>query len=290
MKRTRGEKWFQVFNLFILIIVALVVVLPLINIIAISISNKEAVAGGTVLFWPQGFNIEAYKMILDNPTFVRSLVNTVFITSVSTVIAITLMLMVAYSLTQDFLGKKFFVYFFVLTMYFSGGLIPTYLVVSMVLNLRNTYWALILPGLLSMFYIIVIRSQIEAIPDSILEAANIDGAGDYRIVFQIVVPLIIPTIAAVSMFIALAKWNSWFGAMLYTDSKDFWTLQYFLRIVVFEKFINAANSTEALEVSPVPEKNFRMAAIILTAAPIVCIYPFVQKYFVKGIISGGVKG
>ena len=290
MKRTTGEKWFQILNLFILILIAAVIVLPLFNIISISVSSKEAVTKGTVAFWPKGFNTDAYKMILGNPTYIRSLVNTVFITIVSTCIAIVIMLMVAYSLTREFLGKKFFVYFFVLTMYFSGGLIPTYLVVSKYLNLRNTYWALILPGLLTMFYIIVIRSQIERIPDSILEAAYIDGAGEYRIVFQIVLPLLIPTIAAVCMFIALAKWNSWFGAMIYTDHKEFWTLQYFLRVVVFDKFINAANSTEALEESPVPEENFRMAAIILVAAPIVCIYPFVQKYFVKGIIAGGVKG
>ena len=290
MKKTTGEKWFQAFDVFILILIAGAVVLPLLNIIAISVSSKEAVTKGTVFFWPKGFNIDAYKMVLGNPTYLRALVNTVYITVASTCIAIVVTMMVAYALTRDFLGKKSVVYFFVLTMYFSGGLIPTYLVVSMFLNLRNTYWALILPGLLSMFYIIVIRSQIETIPDSILEAAHIDGAGEYRILFQIVLPLIIPTLAAVCMFIALAKWNSWFGAMIYTDHKKYWTLQYFLRVVVFDKFINAANSTEALEESPVPEENFRMTAIILVAAPIVCIYPFVQKYFVKGIITGGVKG
>jgi len=176
-------------------------------------------------------------------------------------------------------------------MYFSGGLIPTYIVVTKYLNLRNNYLSLILPGLISVFYVIVVRSQIESMPSSIFEAAYIDGAGEFQTVFQIVLPIIAPTIAAISMFYALGKWNMWFNVMIYTDHEEFWTLQYFLRVVVFDKFIASRDNTMMTEVEKaIPEENFRMAAIVLVAAPIVAIYPFVQKYFVKGIITGSVKG
>jgi len=235
--------------------------------------------------------LAAYVQILGSMLFLRSLANTVGLTVIGTFLSIMLTLMVSYALTKNFLGKKFVTYFFVLTMYFSGGLIPTYLVVAKYLGLRNNYLALILPYLINVFYIIVMRSQIENIPSSIFDAAYIDGANEYQTVFQIVLPMIAPTIAAISMFFALGKWNSWFPVMIYTDYEKFWTVQYYLRIVVFSKFIEARDSAElVLKEMQIPEENFRMAAIIVVALPIVSIYPFVQKYFVKGIVSGAVKG
>jgi len=291
MKRTLGEKVFQYFDAIIMLCILAIIIFPFMNIISLSVSSREAILTNSVSLWPKGFNLAAYGKILGSMLFLRSLVNTIGITVIGTFLAVMLTLMVSYALTKDFLGKKFVTYYFLITMYFSGGLIPTYLVVAKYLNLRNTYLALILPYLISVFYIIVMRSQIENIPSSIFDAAYIDGANEYQTVFQIVLPTIAPTIAAISMFFALGKWNSWFPVMIYTDYDKFWTLQYYLRIVVFSKFLEAKNSTELiLEEAQIPEENFRMAAIVLVALPIVSIYPFVQKYFVKGIISGAVKG
>jgi putative aldouronate transport system permease protein len=261
------------------------------NVLSLSISSRDAILARSVTIWPKGFELGAYFQILRNQVFFRSLINTIGITIVATFTAVILTLMVAYALTREFLGKKFVTYFFVITMYFSGGLIPTYIVITKYLQLRNSYLALILPGLISVFYVIVMRSQIENMPSSIIEAAYIDGAGEFQMVFQIVLPIIASTIAAISMFYALAKWNMWFPVMIYTDRESFWTLQYFLRVVIFDKFLAANDSGTFTESEKlIPEENFRMAAIVLVAAPIVSIYPFIQKFFVKGIISGSVKG
>lgn len=291
MKKSLGEKIFQYFNILFMLAVIAIIILPFMNIISLSVSDREAILSNSVFLWPKGFNFAAYKKIIGSMVFIRSLINTIGIVVIGTFISIILTLMVSYALTKDFLGKKFATYYFLITMYFSGGLIPTYLIVTKYLNLRNTYAALILPYLISVFYIIVMRSQIENIPSSIFDAAYIDGANEFQTVFKIVLPTIIPTIAAISMFFALNKWNSWFPVMIYTDYEEFWTLQYYLRVVVLSKFLEARDSTELiLEEAQIPEENFRMAAIILVALPIVSIYPFVQKYFVKGIISGAVKG
>lgn len=291
MKRNFSTEIFNVFNIFIMILIVAVIIFPFMNIISLSLSDGNAILDNSVSLWPKGINLAAYEKILKSAVFLRSLANTIGLTIISTLLAIILTLMVSYALTKDFLGKKVISYYFIITMYFSGGLIPTYLVIAKYLSLRNTYWALILPYLISVFYIIVMRSQIENIPSSIFDAAYIDGANEYQTVFIIVFPIITPTIAAISMFFALGKWNSWFPVMVYTDYESFWTVQYYLRVVVFSKFIEAKSKAEmTLKESQIPEENFRMAAIILAALPIVSIYPFVQKYFVKGIISGAVKG
>jgi putative aldouronate transport system permease protein len=197
--------------------------------------------------------------------------------------------MVAYAMSKPyFYGKKFITYYLVVTMYFSGGLIPTYLWISSYLKLGNTYSAYILPLLVNVFYVIVIRSQLEAIPQDILDSGYIDGASEIRILFKIIFPLIMPTIAAVSMFLALARWNMWYPVLLYATRDKMWTLQYYLRNVVFESMLE--HTTQKLIDDIIPAKNYQMASIILVALPIVTIYPFIQKYFVKGILAGSVKG
>lgn len=179
-------------------------------------------------------------------------------------------------------------------MYFNGGLIPTYIWVARYLKMYNTYYALILPGLVSVFYIIVIRTQIEQIPASLTEAAIIDGANQFQVLFKVVIPAIKPTIAAICMFLVLGKWNSWFDVLVYIREKDKWMLQYYLREVVFTASLSKdlqdmaqVKLDSAIYVSP---ENFKMAAIILVALPVLCVYPFVQKYFVKGVLVGSVKG
>jgi len=268
------------------------IVLPILNIISISFSSNEAVVSNTVGLLPKGFQTGAYVKILTDNVFLRSLLNTVGVTAVGSVLSVLIITMAAYSMSKKFFGKKFFTYFFVVSMYFAGGLIPTYLLISKYLNMRNTYLAYILPTLVNVFYMIVLRTQIESLPSSLMDAAQIDGASEYHIIFLIVLPLITPTIAAITMFIALNKWNLWYPVLLYTSKQELWTLQYFLRAMVFDKLLAAMSNPElntASEsiISPI---NFQMASIILVALPIVSIYPFVQKYFVKGILTGAVKG
>ena len=274
-----------------MLLIMIVIIFPILNIMSVSVSDADAIRRNAVSFYPIGFNTDAYADILDNPAFTQSLVNTVFTTIVGTFISILMTLIVSYCMSREFPGKKIYTYFLVFTMYFSGGLIPTYITYTKYLHLRNTYAVLILPAIVNVFYIIVMRSQIEALPQSIFEAAYIDGASEIKTAFFITLPMISPTIAAISMFFALGFWNSWYNVMVYEDFQTHWTLQYFLRVVVFEKFLIAeSENTQFMIEDTIPAENFRMAAIVLTAAPIVAIYPFVQKYFVKGIIAGSVKG
>ena len=292
MKKSTGDHVFHVINILFMVMITAVVLFPVLNVISLSVSDISAINSRSVSFYPKGFQLGAYKDILKNQDFLTALINTVWITVVGTVLAIIVTLMVSYAMTKEFVGKKFFTYYFVLTMYFSGGLIPSYIIFTNIYHLRNTYWVLFLPSLVSVFYIIVMRSQIEAMPSEVFEASYIDGANEFQTVFRVVMPMISPTIAAISMFFALNFWNMWFSVMVYTDKSKFWTFQYFLRVAVFDKFFSQYNTlavgyeVEAL----IPEENYRAAAIVLVAAPIVAIYPFVQKYFVKGIISGAVKG
>lgn len=296
MNISKGRTAFNILNYTIMFLFCLSIIVPFMNIIAVSFSGREAIIGGKVSLWPIGFQAEAYREILTNKTFTRSLLNTIGITAIVTVLNVSIAVMAAYAFSKKFYGKTFFNYYFVITMYFSGGLIPFYLLMTNYLHLKNNYLALILPSLVSVFYIIVIRSQIETIPKELIEAGIIDGAKERQVLFQIVVPSITPTIAAISMFVALGTWNSWFNVMLFTNSNEkMWMLQYYLRAIVFSKSIGYNTSADALQLAElglqdVVGENYQMAAIILVALPVVSVYPFVQKYFVKGILVGSVKG
>lgn len=294
MKRTPSQNVFNVFNILFLLAIVMTIILPIMHVFSVSLSERAAVLSRTVGVFPKGFRFDAYVEIINKGVFIRSLLNTVFLTVVTTVLSLIVNILAAYAFTRNFFGKKFLTYYFVLTMYFSGGLIPSYLLVSKYLQLNNSFLAYILPSLVSFFYIIVIRSQIEAIPTSLSEAAIVDGATERQVLMHIIIPVITATIAAVGMFTALGVWNMWFGVMLYSTSQDTWTLQYYLRAVVFERVLetdirrfNAIRSDVGEQIMP---ENFQMAAIILTALPIVAVYPFIQKYFVKGLITGSVKG
>jgi len=296
MRISNGRNVFNIFNYTVMILFCMTVILPFLNIIAVSLSGRDAIIGMKVSLWPEDIQFEAYKEILTNKTFTKSLINTIGITAIVTFLNILLDVTAAYAFTKKFFGKTFLNYYFIITMYFSGGLIPFYLLMTNYLHLKNSYLALILPALVNVFYIIVIRSQIETIPKELIEAGVIDGAKESQALFMIIVPSIMPTIAAISMFIALGTWNSWFNVMLFTNIKEeMWMLQYYLRAIVFSKTIGYNSSADALQLAELGLQNvvgesYQMAAIILVALPVVAVYPFVQKYFVKGILVGSVKG
>lgn len=290
MKVSAGRRVFQIFNLFIMLFICAVIVMPLMHVLAISVSNGKAILNMDVGLIPKGFNTQVYSEIIVSKLFLRSLVNSVGVTIVFAIAAVIVCVMASYAFSRKFFGKTALSYYFVITMYFSGGLIPTYLLISKYLKMYNTYLPLILPGLVSVFYILVIRSQIEQIPPSLTEAAIIDGANQFRVLFSVIIPSIKPTLAAICMFLVLGKWNSWFDVLVYVRDDKMWTLQYFLRMVVFSKDL-MQDMTQAIDVnSVITAENYKMAAIILVALPVVCVYPFVQKYFVKGMLAGSVKG
>ena len=290
MKVSGGRRVFQIINFFIMFSICAVVIMPFMHILAVSVSDSNAIRNMEVGIIPKGFYTNAYQETIESGVFLRSLINSVVLTVVYALAAVIVCVMASYAFSRKFLGKTVINYYFVITMYFSGGLIPTYLLISKYLNMYNTFWPLLLPGLVSVFYIIVMRSQIEQIPASLTEAAIIDGASQFRVLFDIIIPSIKPTIAAICMFFILGKWNSWFDVMVYTRDKKLWTLQYYLRSVVFTKEL-MKETEQAVHVSTViTDENYKMAAIILVALPVVCVNPFVQKYFVKGILAGSVKG
>lgn len=293
IKSSKGEKAFQYVDIFIMLLIVASIILPLMNIFSLSVSDRIAVAQGKVGIFPAGFNFDAYLKILQNATFVRSLLNTVGITVFGTVISVIIITMMAYAMSKKyFFGKKFVTHYMIITMYFSGGLIPSYILITNYLKLGNTYSAYILPAVVSIFYVIIIRSQIEAVPGELFDSAGIDGAGEMRILFNIVLPVVAPTIAAISMFLALGKWNMWFSVLLYARDSKMWTLQFYLRNIVFESMLEFSTQKlgDSIDAKVIPAENMRMASIILVALPIVAIYPFIQKYFVKGILTGSVKG
>lgn len=294
MRKSKGRIVFECFNYMVMVFFSLSIILPFLHILAVSLSHERALAELSISFWPKGLETRAYKSILEDRIFLRSLTNTIFITCLIVVLNLLVDVMAAYGFSKKFFGKTILNYYFILTMYFSGGLIPFYLLMTKYLKLHDSYLALILPSLVSVFYIIVIRTQIEAIPISLIEAAKIDGAKESQVLFKIVIPSIVPTLAAIGMFIALGAWNSWFNVMIFIDDNHKWTLQYFLRKIVLEKTLTTGMSEAAqkmmeLGTVQIRPENYQNAAVILVALPIICIYPFVQKYFVKGILVGSVK-
>jgi len=289
---------FQVINYLLLLLLCASIILPFMHVIAVSLSDAEEVKKLNVGIWPKGFLLGAYKTVVTDEVFLRSFINTVFITVVTSVASILVNLLAAYAFSREFFGKKILNYVFVVTLFFSGGLIPTYILMTKYLGLYNRYAALILPSIVSFYTIIIMKSQIATVPQSLFDSAVIDGASDFKTAFYIVIPSVLPTIAALGMFTALGIWNSWFGVLIYTDKREMWTLQYFLRALVIEKSLYYAflsgtgagkNLNPLLDTSSLTARNYEMAAIIVIALPVVVIYPFIQKYFVKGILVGSIK-
>lgn len=295
MKRSVGVRVFNVFNISMLIIAMLTILLPFFYIISISVSSPQAIIEQRVSIFPIGFTLKAYKYLVTDKFFLKAFFNSVWVTCVVTILSLCVITPAAYSLSRPFFGRKIINYFFIFTMYFSGGLIPAYILYTRYYKLFNNYLVYILPSLVNVFYMIVIRSQLETVPRSLIESATIDGATEIQVLFHVVIPTIIPTILAIGMFIMLASWNMWFPSMIYTDNRNMWLLQYYLRSVIADKSTFVATGLGALVDMRVADtdvvaENFQMAAIIVAAAPMLIIYPFIQKYFTKGIIAGSVKG
>jgi len=283
---------FDIFNYTFFILFSISIIVPFINAIAISFSDYNGVMSGKITLLPINFNILSYQKLIANYTFVHSFLNTIFLTAVNTVIGVSVSLCAAYALSHKlFVGRASAFNFILVTMFFSGGLIPTFLLVRGI-GLGNTYWALILPGMVSTFYIIIYKNMIDQLPKEILESAEMDGAGEFSMLYNIVLPLVLPMTMAFVVFSAVAHWNEWFGVLLYIKDKTKWTLQFQLREIMSSGLSNSAKDLEfsANPSQQIHPENLKMAALMITVLPIICVYPFVQKYFIHGQFVGAVKG
>ncbi|MFH8973728.1 carbohydrate ABC transporter permease [Streptomyces sp. NPDC017890] len=286
---TRGYRVFQGVNGLILTGVVVVTLYPFLNIIARSFSGERQIRAGEVTLWPKGFNLTTYEIVFRDGTFWRNYGNTVFYTVVSTAVAMLLTTCYAYVLSKRHLkGRGLLVGIAVFTMFFSGGLIPTYVLITS-LDLKNTVWALALPNAISVFNLLVMKAFFESLPDELEEAAQIDGLNTYGILLRIVLPLSKAVVATMVLFYSVSFWNSWFGAFLYMDRAELMPVTVYLRNLIAGATGGTGAGAGTEQLTQVAA-NIQAVTIVLTALPILCVYPFVQRYFVSGVMLGAVKG
>lgn len=293
-----GDRVFDICNILFMICLVIVTLYPFVNTLAVALNDaNDAVRGGIYLI-PRIWTFDNFKYVFSEALIIHSFFISVLRTVMGTIITVFCSAMVAFTISrQEYVLRKFVSVSFIFTMYFSGGLIPGYLLIRD-LGMVGSFWVYIIPGMIGVFNLIVIRSFIEGLPDGILEAARIDGASDFAMFMRIVLPLIVPVLATVSLFSAVGQWNSWFDVFLYNSSNDnLSTLQYELMKILqntntqtsqsaAEVFAGSAN-VGAVTVTPT---SIRATMTIVVSVPIIIVYPFLQKYFVKGMTVGGVKG
>ena len=290
-KRSTKDIVFDTIIAIFLIIFVIITLYPIINTLAVSFNDGIDSVRGGIHLWPRIFTLQNYKTVFANQNLGQAAFISVARTLIGTVLSVFLTAMLAYVLSRkEFMYKKQLSFIYVLTMYVSGGMIPTYILIKE-LHLLNNFWVYIIPGLISAFNMIVIRTFINGIPYSLIESAKIDGAGDFRIFIQIILPLCKPVLATVALFIAVGQLNSWFDSMLYCSSDNsLTTLQYELMKLLSSTTTQGASAEVMKNAgSIVTPTSIRAAITIVTAVPIICLYPFLQRYFVSGLTIGGVK-
>lgn len=299
LKKKPGQKRDIVFpfiNGVILCVLMLVTLYPVLNTVAISFNDGTDAVRGGIGIWPRVFSTEAYKSLLSDEQIFNAFFISVSRTVITTVLNVVLTSMLAFALSRkEYVLRGFITLLMVLTMYVNAGLIPNYLLISKTLKLSKSFWVYIIPTMFSCFNMIVVRTYINGLPEALAESARIDGANDLRIFWQIIFPLCMPVLATVALFVAVGSWNQWFDTQLYNGSKkNLYTLQYLLKMKLATSMqsMNAANTSadalvNATKSTPV---TIRCAITVVSAAPILVVYPFLQRYFVTGMVLGGVKG
>jgi len=288
IKVTKGGRAFSIINGLILILIALICFLPFVNVIASSFASTQEVVSRRFILFPRTFSLDAYRYILSTPTIFKSLAVSIGVTGVGTLVSMVLTSLMAYGLSRKYLhGRGFINFLVVFSMLFSGGMIPTFLVVK-ALGLIDSYWSLIIPVAINAFNLIIMRNFFQALPDSLEESAKMDGCTDLGVFWKIMLPLALPSIATISLFYAVTYWNTYMNAILYLNDSSKWPIQVLLRqIVIVSSGMQAEGSS--VDVVP-PAQTIKMAVIVIATVPMLLAYPFVQKYFVKGALVGSVKG
>jgi putative aldouronate transport system permease protein len=288
--KTRKISAGNVINYILLSILAFVCIYPFINVLAYSVSGYNAVLSGRVTFYPIDFNLEAYKQILGKTQIWMAMKNTVVVTILGTLLSLVLTILAAFSLSRkDLPGRSFLTGFILFTMYFSGGMIPTFLTVKS-LGLFDTVFALFVPQSINVFNFIVMRTFFKNIPESLEEAARIDGASYMKVLINIILPLSVPIIATMGLFYAVGYWNTYFDALIYIQKPELYTLQLTLRSLLFGEVLNNSGANVEGIGTQVMSQSLKMATVAVSTVPILVVYPWLQKYFVKGVMLGSVKG
>ena len=292
IKESPSRKAFNVFNIIFMLFMIVITLYPLLYVVFASLSDSnELMKHSGLLLKPVGFSWAAYKAVFQNPNILQGYKNTIIVLISSVAVSMFLTCLAAYVLSRKnvlFNGAITFIIMF--TMFFNGGMIPTYLLVNN-LGLTNTYWALILPTAISTYNMIIMRTGFAAIPESLEESAKIDGANHFTILFKIVIPLAKPTMAVIVLYYAVACWNSWFNAMIYLQKRrDLQPLQLILRGILIENDTSSMQDGNVGQDTESVAETIKYAVIVVATLPILAIYPFLQKYFIKGIMIGAVKG
>lgn len=288
MKTSLGSKIFDVFNVLFMLALILAILVPLLHVVSASFSNPSSyVRHEGLLLRPVDFSLEAYKAVARNKNIITGYMNTIFIVVVGTTISIIFTLIAAYCLSRkNVMWQSVLMMAIVFSMYFSGGMIPFYLVVKGV-GLNNSIWSLIIPSAISTYNLIIMRTAMASVPESLEESAKLDGANHWTILWKIMVPLVKPTIAVICLYYAVANWNAWFNAMLFIRDRAGYPLQLVLREILLQ---NDTSSMTAGADDYLIGETIQFATIVVATIPILTIYPFIQKYFVKGVMIGAVKG
>nr|WP_154893245.1 carbohydrate ABC transporter permease [Paenibacillus xylanexedens] len=287
-KETLGSVIFNVVNYTLLLLFALACLLPFINVVASSFASTQEIVQKKFILFPTSFSLDAYRYILSTPTIFKGLGVSIFITLVGTAVSMTLTALMAYGLSRRYLlGRNVINFIVVFSMLFSGGMIPTFLIVKAA-GLIDSYWSMIIPTAINAFNLIIMRNFFQALPDSLEESAKIDGANDFRILWQIMLPLALPSIATLSLFYGVSYWNTYMNAILYLNESKMWPLQVLLRQIVIVSSGMEGNSS-AVDIVP-PSQTIKMSVIVVATVPMLIAYPFVQKHFTKGALLGSVKG
>lgn len=290
VKESAGSRIFDVLNIILLAGVAFICMVPFLFVISASLSPLGDVLSRKFFIYPKHIDLSSYKYLFSSNTLIKAMGNSFVITFVGTALSMTVTVMTAYVLSKpQLLGRKVLNAMVVFTMLFSGGMIPTYLVTSG-LHLNDTWWALWLPGCVSAYNMILVRTSISALPSELEEAAVMDGCNYFQSFVRIVLPLIKPTLATFSLFYAVGYWNDYFNSVLYINDSSKYPIQIWLRNIVMLSSGGFADTTSVSDLGYVPPQNISYAVIVFATLPILCIYPFVQKFFTKGMMVGSVKG
>jgi len=284
---------FNIIGYIIITIIMLVCLIPFLLIVSGSFTSDDAISKFGFSLIPREFSLAAYKMLFSYPDqILRAYGVSILVTVSGTVTGLLLMSMAGYVLMRrDFEARNKIAFFLYFTTLFSGGLIPWYMLISKYLNMQDMYSALIIPELVGVFNILLFRNFMKSIPDSLIESAKIDGAGDFLIYWKMMLPLSKPVIATVGLFVALSYWNNWFMASLFIKNANKYPLQYLLyKTLQSAQFLSASQASQYVVATNVPTESLKMATAVVATGPIILLYPFVQKFFVKGITIGAVKG
>lgn len=291
-KKSTGEKIFDVLNVLFMLVVILITLYPMYYVLVCSLSEGNALIGARgIILWPKGYSLDAYKSVFANPNIFTGYRTTLIVVVFGTILNLIMTSVGAFLITRkQFPLTKFLSYMMIFTMYFGGGMIPTYLVINNLYHMGDSLLALILPGAISVYNLLIMKANFQALPASLEEAAKVDGANDFRILFQIVLPLSQSVLAVMVLYYGVAHWNSWFDAMMYMRTRTRYPLQLILREILLANSAASMSGGGSVGDQYMLGESIKYATIIVATLPILCLYPFIQKYFVKGVMIGAVKG